>query len=155
MPIYKRCIRCGKRIPSGSTCECFRLAESDRYKQYDRQRRNPKSKSFYSSNEWIKARDAALQADDGIDVYVFMTTGRIVAADTVHHIIPLRDDWGRRLNVGNLMSLHHDTHSMIEQEYKKDKQGMERRLSRMLNEYRKSAGQQDPGGREKVSEDTP
>ena len=52
-----------------------------------------------------------------------MTEGIIVAADTVHHIIPLKDDWNKRIDIDNMISLSGDTHSMIEQEYKKDKDG--------------------------------
>ena len=74
--------------------------------------------------------------DGGIDVYLFATTGEIKPADTAHHIIPLKDDWSRRADVGNLMSLHHDTHSLIESVYKKDKAGMERILAEMLRKHR-------------------
>lgn len=136
MPIYKRCSRCGKRIPSGSTCQCIKA----RHKEYDRYSRDRKSKRYYSSEEWKTSRSAALNKDEGIDVYVFMTEGRILAADTVHHIVSLKDDWDKRNDITNLMSLNHDTHSMIEQLYKKDKAGMERKLKAMLQEYRNGGG---------------
>lgn len=71
-----------------------------------------------------------------IDVWLYMTEGKIVKADTVHHIIPLRDDWEKRNELANLMSLSHESHSLIETEYKKDKASMESRLSLMLKEYR-------------------
>ena len=48
-----------------------------------------------------------------------MTEGVILAADTVHHIIPLKEAWDKRCDKQNLMPLHHDTHSKIEQMYKK------------------------------------
>ena len=54
---------------------------------------------------------------DKIDVYLYMTQGRVVPADTVHHIVPLKSDWNKRLDINNLMSLHHDTHSTLEREY--------------------------------------
>lgn len=59
-----------------------------------------------------------------------------MAADTVHHIIPLKDNWEKRNDVDNLMSLHHDTHSMIEQMYKQDKDKTVNQLQEMLREYR-------------------
>lgn len=136
MPLYKRCIRCGKRIPSGSSCTCVKA----RHKEYDRYSRDRKSKQFYDSNEWRLIRSAAIEADGGIDVYIFMTEGKIEVADTVHHIIPLQDDWGKRIDINNLMSLSHDTHSMIEQMYKKDKAEMEKKLQKMLLEYRGKKG---------------
>lgn len=138
MPIYRRCSRCRKRIASGSRCECEKERYKERYRDYDRLSRDKKSKEFYDSREWDCARGYALDADGGIDVYLYMTTGEIKAADTVHHIAPIRDAWDRRLDISNLMSLHHDTHSMIEQLYKKDKTKMQEMLKNMLKEYRES-----------------
>ena len=132
MPIYKRCPRCHKRILSGSTCSCVK----QRYRDYDRMDRDPKSNSFYHSSEWERIRECVLEVDEGLDVYRYMEEGEIVSADTVHHIIPLREDWGKRCEVANLISLHHDTHSMLEQRYKKDKAGTQKKLSRILQKYR-------------------
>ena len=139
MPIYKRCSRCGKRIPSGSTCPCVK----QRHRVYDRYSRDQRSRSFYGGKDWERARAAALDTDGGIDVYLYMTEGIIVAADTVHHIIPIRDDWDKRFDIDNMMSLSGDTHSMIEQMYKKDKDGMIRKLQEMIEEYR---GRREDGG---------
>ena len=136
MPIYKRCGRCGKRLESGSKCDCMK----QRYKDYDHFSRDKNSYNFYHSKEWINTQPYILDLDGGIDVYVFMTTGEVIAADTVHHIVPLKDDWNRRLDETNLISLHHDTHSMIEQKYKKDKRTMQDLLVRLLCDYRKERG---------------
>ncbi len=141
MPIYKRCSKCGKRIPSGSTCVCNKRS----YKEYDMICRDQKSRGFYSSKEWEKARKDTLALDEGIDVYQYMTVGKIVAADTVHHIVPLRDEWERRCETSNLMSLHHDTHSMIERQYKKEKERTIAELVDMLRRYR-TGKQTDTGG---------
>ena len=132
MPIYKRCSRCGARLPAGTRCECVKR----RHKEYDRYGRDRKSRAFYNSSAWEHARSAALAADEGLDVYLYMTEGIVVLADTVHHIIPLQDDWEKRKDISNLMSLSGDTHSMIEQMYKKDKDGMEKKLHEMLQQYR-------------------
>lgn len=137
--IYKRCSKCGKRIPSGTKCECLK----DRHKEYDALSRDRGAKAFYGSAEWISARDAALERDQMMDVYLFMTEGVVVKADSVHHIVPLRDDWTRRCDISNLMSLSHESHSRIEAGYKKDKRGIEERLQAMLIEYRRLA---DAGG---------
>ena len=71
---------------------------------------------FYNSAEWSRVRQRVLDLDK-IDVYLYMTQGRVVPADTVHHIVPLKSDWNKRLDINNLMSLHHDTHSTLEREY--------------------------------------
>lgn len=137
MPIYKRCSRCGKRLPSGTKCECLKK----RHHEYDKYSRDKKAKDYYGSKEWDVTRVHILELDEGIDVYLFMTTGEIVIADTVHHIIPLRDDWTKRADEDNLMSLNHDTHSMIEKMYKKNKEEMIKTLTEMLSRYRKQKGQ--------------
>lgn len=134
MPIYKRCSRCGKRLPSGQKCPCLK----ERHQEYDRYSRDKKTKDFYGSREWERARDAALEADGGIDVYLYITTGEILLADTVHHIVPLKDDWSRRGDISNLMSLNHDTHSMIEQMYRKDKEKTIHILKEILKEFRET-----------------
>lgn len=136
MPIYKRCSRCGKRLEVGCVCDCYRR----RHKEYDKHYRDKRSAQYYHSKEWERTRAEALQTDGGIDVYMYMTRGEILAADTAHHIIPLRDDWDKRNDIGNLMSLHHDTHSMIEQMYKKDKKKIQMELKEILLEYRKRQG---------------
>nr|DAU64386.1 MAG TPA: HNH endonuclease [Caudoviricetes sp.] len=133
MPIYKRCSRCGKRIQSGSRCPC----QKERHREYDRYSRDNKSKKFYDSVEWQRSRENVLELDQYIDVYMYMTEGVMIRADTVHHIIPLRDDWNKRNDPDNLMSLNHDTHSKIEQLYKADKEKMQIELQEMLTEYRK------------------
>lgn len=135
--IYKICTRCGKRIPEGTTCSCqkIRKAESDR--QYDRHQRDKKATDFYRSPAWIQTRQRILNIDQHIDVYMYMTQGKVIPADTVHHIIPLREDWNRRLDSGNLMSLHHDTHSLIEREYSAlGTKVMAPRLKKILTDYR-------------------
>lgn len=137
MPIYKRCGRCGKRLPTGTTCDCIK----SRHREYDRFGRDRKSKAFYISHEWERIRKTVLELDEGIDVYLYMTKGEVTAADTVHHITPLRDDWSKRCSVDNLISLNHDTHSMIEQLYKKDQEGTEKRLRALLASYREGRGE--------------
>lgn len=104
--------------------------------------RDPKSRDFYHSAEWEKAREQAMNLDGSLDVYQYMEFGKVVVADTVHHIISLREDWGKRCELSNLISLHHDTHSMIEQRYKKDKTVIQKKLQCMLKKYR----EQEVGG---------
>ncbi|WP_291683759.1 phage portal protein [Blautia sp.] len=70
----------------GTQCRC----QKQRHKEYDRYSRDKKSKQYYNGKEWESARKEALELDGGIDVYLFMTEGIIVLADTVHHIEPLR-----------------------------------------------------------------
>ena len=133
MPIYMRCSRCGKRIQTGTKCECLKAYRKKRHQEYDTGSRDKRSKAFYNSAEWERTRAAVLNLDDGIDVYVYMTTGKIMMADTVHHIEPVKDNWDIRLD------------PKIEQMYKKDKAGTQKKLQEMLERYR----QQGQGRSEK------
>lgn len=136
MPIYKRCSRCNKRIPEGTTCECVKKRDRERYREYDRTRRDAKAKGFYNSKEWESVRAAVIDMDDGIDVYLYMTQGIIEAADTVHHIVPLREGWDKRADVSNLISLSNRTHAEIEEKYKRNKPQAIKELTDMLIKYR-------------------
>ncbi|MDF2857678.1 MAG: hypothetical protein K0Q87_3529, partial [Neobacillus sp.] len=104
-------------------------------KEYDKFSRDTTSTKFYHGKQWKLTRDTILDLDK-LDVYVYMTTGEILIADTVHHIIPLKDEWDRRYDIDNLMSLSHNTHSMIESMYKVDKNGTIKTLTEMLRRYR-------------------
>lgn len=58
-----------------------------------------------------------------------------MAADTVHHIVPLKEDWNRRADPDNLISLSAVSHAEIEQAYKTDeetKREMQNRLRAMI-----------------------
>ena len=85
-------------------------ANRERYRIYDKTQRDARTKTFYNSAAWLRERRHVIEdLDDGLDVYAYVVYGRVVPADTVHHIIPLREDWNRRLDSGNLMSLHQTT----------------------------------------------
>lgn len=74
---------------------------------------------------------------DGCDVYLFITRGIVVPADTVHHVEPLAERWDLKLATDNLMSLSHDTHSMIERWYKQKEMEIKKELKEILTEFRR------------------
>ncbi len=131
--IYKKCPRCGKKLSVNETCACI----TRRHKEYDRYSRDKESKAFYNSAKWIKARAAALKRCSYMDVYVYMTEGIIQPADTVHHIVPLRDDRSKATDINNLLPIRHATHEKIEALYrdKDSKKQIIRELSKMLQDF--------------------
>ena len=143
MPIYRRCGRCGTRYETGQQCpRCAALVMQDnriRYRQYDKYRRDKEAKKFYDSEEWKITRAYVLALDE-LDVYEYMTNGKEIPADTVHHIIPYRVDNTKALDPDNLISLSAASHAAVEALYKVDKQTAERKLREMLEKFRKLKG---------------
>ena len=60
--------------------------------------------------------------------------------DDVATEIPLKEAWDKRCDKQNLMPLHHDTHSKIEQMYKKERPVMEKKLAKMLVDFYTQTG---------------
>lgn len=110
MPIYKRCANCGKRLPSGAKCMC---REPIRQKVYDKTARNRKSDAFYHSGAWSVMRQRAKDRFHGIDIVEYYKNGRIVYGHSVHHIIPIKDDWSKRLDINNLIYLSESNHQKV------------------------------------------
>ena len=96
MALLKYCNRngCNKLVPQGVRyCKAHtvnKTAENrERHKEYDAHCRNQTAKAFYNSSEWKTTRARVLARDTGIDIYLYITEGRVVPADTVHHIVEL------------------------------------------------------------------
>lgn len=69
-------------------------------------------------------------------MYAYMTSGKLIPADTVHHIKPLRDDKSTALDPSNLMSVSAASHAAIEHLYTNHRQAAEKNLAAMLAKYR-------------------
>jgi len=113
MPIYKRCSRCGSRLPSGTKCECAKNAEKQRQREYDLNKRDKKADQFYHSDEWGLAREDTIAYYAGIDIYSYYVLNSIEYGSIVHHIIPLKDDWSKRSDKSNLIYLTDINHGLI------------------------------------------
>lgn len=91
---------------------------------------------FYHSTEWEKTRQDILDKD-GMDLWAYATRGTLEAATTVHHIIPLREDWSRRSDPNNLISLSESSHAEIEAAYKTpEKERIQKELLEIIRKFR-------------------
>ncbi len=116
MALMKYCNRngCSKLVPQGVLyCVAHSYTKAERQKEYDTHCRNKASKAFYNSNEWRAARARALVRDTGIDIYLYITEDKAVSADMVHHIIELTEDYSKRCNLDNLISVSDKTHKTV------------------------------------------
>jgi 5-methylcytosine-specific restriction protein A len=88
--------------------------KAERYKYYDEHQRNQRARRFYKSRAWQTARQRVLIRDHYL-CQGCLHENQITQADTVHHIIPIREDWSKRLRLDNLVSLcsacHNQRHS--------------------------------------------
>lgn len=76
---------------------------------YDKFKRNKESKQFYDSPAWKKCRKLALTRDNYLCLDC-LEHKRITKADMVHHIIEIKDDRTKALDVDNLRSLCNTCH---------------------------------------------
>ena len=119
MPIKpkKPCAKLGcPNLTDGHYCEKHkaeaekRKAETNKF--YDKHIRDKQAEMFYKSKAWVAARQQALIRDNYL-CQECLKRGRITRADTVHHKIELKEDWSKRLQLGNLVSLCAECHNRI------------------------------------------
>ncbi|MFD2829218.1 HNH endonuclease [Corticicoccus populi] len=103
----KRCNKNGCREFVEELHEAYckeHIGEVDRQYNEFRNKYDKEYVSFYSSKKWRDKRLQALRRDEYLckdclkdDVYT--------VAEEVHHIIETKDDWSKRLELDNLISL--------------------------------------------------
>lgn len=117
MSLRKTC-RCGAIIPyeKNYCAKCMIEIEEKKkqqQKKYDediRYKRDKKYHDFYKSDGWKRVKTLALVRDKGLCQWC-MEEGRIRPAYVVHHIVEVKQDWDRRLDIENLVSLCHECHN--------------------------------------------
>lgn len=116
--MLKKICRCGKVIPySIKICDqCKTKADLERkqnikhYKKTTFERDNKYDK-FYKSREWGVARQVAIVRDKAL-CQDCLNNNKIVPFYTVHHIIPIKVNWSKRLDVDNLICLCESCHQI-------------------------------------------
>lgn len=151
MTMYKKCSwhGCSKIIPDGVLyCEYhsskYAKEEKERYKEYNKRRRQDKEQKkyqdFYNSETWKIFRKSIISSFYGLDIIELYRTGRAVIGERVHHIIPLEDNWNRRLDISNVIYITEKNHRTIHATYDKgeqDKKAMQRLLFELIKQFTK------------------
>mgnify|MGYP000101283189 CR=1 FL=1 len=144
MGLQKICPRCRSAIIPAQDKLCTRCAEhkSIRHMEYDAFRRDKKCQAFYHSKEWTDMRNFIIETYGDIDVYMMHVYGIAIPATTVHHIVPLQEDWSRRLDPDNLIQVAHETHSAIHKLYQVKKRKTQRLLedANRIHRHKKGGG---------------
>lgn len=131
------CARCHVIISVSSklcnSCsEKEELRKKARYKAYDKTRADDRCNKFYKSSCWIRTRVSVLERDNYMCICCYKTTGKVVAGDTVHHILELREDWNKRCDKDNLVTVCASCHKRIHDCYKKDKDSKNKMIEFLL-----------------------
>ncbi|HHV61139.1 MAG TPA: AAA family ATPase [Firmicutes bacterium] len=96
--------------PEHAKEEATRKAEWQR--RYDQQARDSRVVEFYHSQAWLALRRRALERDAYL-CQPCLREHRITPADTVHHIVPIEQDWDRRLDLSNLEAICRACHNRL------------------------------------------
>lgn len=112
-------------------------SKKEEYKFYDYNRKDSKEWNFYKTSQWEYFRDDILDIYNHLDLYAYYVEHKIKCANTVHHIIEIKEDWDRRLDEENVFPLSEGTHRKIHNLYKKDKEGTQRLLKDLINKFKR------------------
>ncbi|WP_428909479.1 HNH endonuclease [Niallia sp. Krafla_26] len=101
----KPCSKIGcQNLTTSRYCDQHQTEFRNQNRFYDLNLRNKKSDSFYHSAAWKKARDLVKIRDNGL-CQECIRNKRIAVGTEVDHIIPIKQDWNKRLELGNLQLL--------------------------------------------------
>lgn len=91
-------------------CEQHKTTKADNHRYYDKYQRNKKHDQFYHSAAWKRARDLIRIRDNGLCVEC-LNVKRITVGTIVDHIIPIKQNWNKRLEEDNLQLLCQSCHN--------------------------------------------
>jgi uncharacterized phage-like protein YoqJ len=113
---------------------------------YDQKRKDSREWKFYKTRDWERIRLAVLIAFKELDIYAYYIEKKIQRADTVHHIVEIKDDWDRRLEFENLFPCSRRTHSIIHILYDKDQEGTQKFLNELIDRWKSDMNVPGAGG---------
>lgn len=96
----------------------MKSAKQLKHEFYDRFYRDKESKKFYQSVQWRALKGMKLGLDPCCQTCE--QAGRIVKADVVHHMIPIKKGT-KKVDLDFLVSLCHACHNQIEREMEKER----------------------------------
>jgi 5-methylcytosine-specific restriction protein A len=140
MAIKKLCSRCNKIIDYGNTyCDkCQEIADrnkKDSVKYYNTNVRDKESQSFYNSKAWKNIVKVVKSRQHGLCL-MCLESNSISYYNVIHHIVELKEDKDKALDINNLICLCSSCHAKIHGEYNKSidtKKVMQNKLKQLIN----------------------
>lgn len=81
-------------------------------KRYDNSRKDDKEFKFYRTKAWKKFREYILSRDNDL-CQECLKEDKITRGNLVHHIVPIREDYEKRLDFENCITVCNDCHEKI------------------------------------------
>ncbi|WP_341636879.1 HNH endonuclease [Staphylococcus casei] len=106
-------VRLGNKTYKDSELQEYRRANTRRYNTSIREGIDKEYTAFYHSSEWRKCRVQVLIRDSYLCQHC-LKRGIVNDKDLfVHHIVELKRDWNRRLDMGNLETVCRTCHNSL------------------------------------------
>lgn len=121
------CSQCTKQVE-----EARERSKKERNKRYARNRTDVKEQKFYQSRAWKVTRQAVAQRDNFLCL-VCLENKEIRNFHTVHHIEELKENWDKRLDEGNLISVCKKCHENLHNEYDKGAKEKKKMQNKLFN----------------------
>ena len=128
MALLKVCAHptCNRLVSYGCKyCESHKNTDKEKMRENKANRTDTKEQSFYTSSKWLDLRQVAIHDCYGIDIFKFYTENIIESVEVCHHIIEVKEDWNKRLDINNIICLTEESHQKIHHLYNKSKQDKE------------------------------
>lgn len=116
MAIYRRCGKCGKKIVQGNTCECVKATRKE-YNKNVRYNKDKEYSTFYNSMHWKRMSSYIRCKYNGFCLVCYIKYKVLKVADVVHHIVEIKEDYSKRLEEDNLVTLCHSCHNILHSNY--------------------------------------
>lgn len=117
MTIYRRCGKCGKKIVNGVKCECLKTTRKEYNKNVRYNKDNKEYSAFYNSVHWKRMSSYIRCKYNGLCLMCYFKYKILTTANVVHHIVELKEDYSKRLDEDNLITLCHSCHNILHGNY--------------------------------------
>lgn len=136
MAIYRRCGKCGKKILHGNNCECLKATRKEYNKNVRYNKDNREYSKFYDNIHWKRMSIYIRCKYNGLCLVCYIKYKILNMANVVHHIVELKEDYSKRLDEDNLITLCHSCHNILHSNYTtKEKQELYEIKNRYEEEF--------------------
>ena len=123
-------------------CNSCKAKIGIRHSIYKKDRKDTKEQKFYSSKEWLRVRDIIRGLDNNLCL-MCLDKNELNNSGTIHHIEELKDNWSKRFDKDNLISLCESCHQKVHRKYLSNKEEIQHELRVLIKKYREQREKED------------